>query len=107
MEKALAATQPQALLQARRSFLKPSGREISARSEFADPPSPLKYRDPEAAKFTIAEVKSGALADLDPTRLEAYLTDEDFLALLGYTREEFYSLKPWKRTSVKEEKLLF
>lgn|SRR3989338_1354917 len=44
---------------------------------------------------------------LDPTRLESYLSDEDFVVVFGFTRQRFYSLKRWRQDILKKEKHLF
>jgi hypothetical protein len=47
------------------------------------------------------------LAGLDPTRLESYLSDEDFVVVFGFTRQRFYALKRWRQDILKKEKHLF
>uniref|UniRef100_A0A8C9TFE7 Supervillin n=1 Tax=Scleropages formosus TaxID=113540 RepID=A0A8C9TFE7_SCLFO len=44
---------------------------------------------------------------VDPLRLEAYLSDEDFERALEMTREEFEGLPGWKQMNVKKAKGLF
>ncbi|KAI8824092.1 uncharacterized protein EV422DRAFT_554245 [Fimicolochytrium jonesii] len=39
---------------------------------------------------------------LDPTRLEAYMTEEDFEALFKMTKQAYWELQPWKRVEVKK-----
>lgn len=44
---------------------------------------------------------------VDPTHKEKYLTDDEFLAQLQMTRDEFYALPPWKQRIKKQEAHLF
>nr|XP_020647717.1 villin-1 isoform X1 [Pogona vitticeps] len=46
-------------------------------------------------------------SDVDPSRKEDYLSDEDFLAAFGMSRQDFAALAPWKKQSLKKEKGLF
>ncbi|KAH3732096.1 arsenate reductase ArsC [Pelomyxa schiedti] len=45
----------------------------------------------------------GGSAALDPTKLETYLTDEDFVEVFKMTREEFLKLPLWKQQNAKKE----
>ncbi|XP_050978924.1 advillin [Labeo rohita] len=45
--------------------------------------------------------------NVDPTHKERYLSDQDFQAILGISREEFDSLPQWKQKTIKKEKGLF
>ncbi|XP_042328327.1 villin-1 isoform X2 [Sceloporus undulatus] len=45
--------------------------------------------------------------DVNPTRKEDYLSEEDFLAVFGMSRHEFATLAAWKQQSLKKEKGLF
>ncbi|OCT92895.1 advillin-like [Xenopus laevis] len=42
-----------------------------------------------------------------PTKKECYLTDQDFVAAFGITREEFYALPSWKQLNMKKQLGLF
>ena len=44
---------------------------------------------------------------LDCTRLEAYLSDNEFVHVFGITREEFNKKPAWKRTIMKKDVDLF
>jgi len=43
----------------------------------------------------------------DKTKLETYLTDEEFSEVFKMTRDEFYKLPTWKQGFKKKEVLLF
>ncbi|KAH0621249.1 hypothetical protein JD844_022336 [Phrynosoma platyrhinos] len=45
--------------------------------------------------------------DVNPSRKEDYLSEEDFLAVFGMSRHEFVALAAWKQQSLKKEKGLF
>uniref|UniRef100_A0A5F8GAA5 Advillin n=1 Tax=Monodelphis domestica TaxID=13616 RepID=A0A5F8GAA5_MONDO len=45
--------------------------------------------------------------DVDPAKKENYLSDEDFVAVFGITREKFAALPVWKQLNLKKEKGLF
>lgn len=45
--------------------------------------------------------------EADKTKLETYLTDEEFREVFTMSREEFYKLPAWKQVSRKKEVLLF
>ena len=114
LEAELAAHQPIVLLQARRANLKDSGfaqrflTEPEPRASIVEEPlSERDYRDPADEHFSLADVRSRRVDGLNPQRLEAYLDDADFRTATGYTREQFYSFKPWKQTAIKEERHLF
>ncbi|XP_047735537.1 supervillin isoform X2 [Hyalella azteca] len=44
---------------------------------------------------------------VDPSRLEDYLTDDDFVKVMGKTREEFAGLPQWKQLDLKKKAKLF
>lgn len=44
---------------------------------------------------------------VDPTRLEVYLSNDDFFELLSMTKTQFQELPAWKQSAVKKEKGLF
>lgn len=44
---------------------------------------------------------------VDPTHLEIYLSNDDFVTLLSMSKSEFQKLPAWKQTAVKKEKGLF
>lgn len=43
----------------------------------------------------------------DPTRLEIYLTDDDFLPAIGIERSAFERQPLWKQTNIKKNRGLF
>ncbi|XP_053142779.1 villin-1 isoform X2 [Hemicordylus capensis] len=45
--------------------------------------------------------------DVDPSRREEYLSEEDFLAVFAMSRQDFAALPKWKKQSLKKEKGLF
>jgi len=51
-------------------------------------------------------LKSGK-AKVDKNNKEAFLTDEEFVKVLGMTRDQFYQEKPWKQKNLKKSKGLF
>ncbi|KCV71896.1 hypothetical protein H696_01305 [Fonticula alba] len=48
-----------------------------------------------------------ALEGVDKTRLEEYLSEEEFAQVFGMTRSDFAKIPRWKQTSLKKEKRLF
>jgi supervillin len=44
---------------------------------------------------------------VDPTQLETYLSDEDFVSALGMTRTEWAALPHWKKDPIKRAADLF
>lgn len=44
---------------------------------------------------------------VDPTKLEIYLSNDEFYDLLSMTKTEFQQLPVWKQSAVKKEKGLF
>jgi supervillin len=44
---------------------------------------------------------------LDPTKLELYLSEGDYLEALGITKSEFLQLPLWKQTKLKKDRGLF
>ncbi|KAF6202763.1 hypothetical protein GE061_003165 [Apolygus lucorum] len=58
--------------------------------------------------YPISELTALPLpAGVDPTRLEEYLTDQDFESLLDVSKEEFKELPTWKQTNLKKKTGLF
>jgi hypothetical protein len=47
------------------------------------------------------------LKNIDNARLEIYLTDEEFVRVLGMERGEFYALPEWKQRNMKTKADLF
>ena len=44
---------------------------------------------------------------VDPTHIEDYLNETDFISTLGVCKEEFSKLPVWKQTAMKKEFGLF
>jgi supervillin len=44
---------------------------------------------------------------VDPTKLELYLADTDYMPAMGVTKKEFDQLPLWKQSKLKREKGLF
>ncbi|XP_053569745.1 villin-like protein [Bombina bombina] len=44
---------------------------------------------------------------VDPSRKEMYLSDADFVSILGVPKTQFYQMPKWKQQSMKKEKGLF
>ncbi|KAI9563176.1 hypothetical protein GHT06_010634 [Daphnia sinensis] len=44
---------------------------------------------------------------VDPTKLESYLTDDDFQETMGMSKTEFYALPAWRQTQLRKETGLF
>jgi len=53
--------------------------------------------------YTLEQLKTQRdTLQLDTTRLESYLSDEDFLNIMGSDRETFYKMPAWKQNSKKK-----
>ena len=66
-----------------------------------------KYLDPSTNKFPYEDLKGAFPEGVDPTRREAYLSDEDFKKIFGVTQGQFYELKKWKQQEMRKTKELF
>lgn len=66
-----------------------------------------QYKDPAEHKLPYAELNGVFPAGIDPTRKEAYLTDEEFASVFGMTPAAFNELKKWKQNDLKKAKGLF
>ncbi|XP_037907109.1 uncharacterized protein LOC119649162 isoform X6 [Hermetia illucens] len=59
-------------------------------------------------EYPLAVLKQRPLPEgVEPTRLELYLNDSEFVPALGITRQEFDQLPVWKQTNLKKERGLF
>lgn len=60
-------------------------------------------------KYTIEELRNKAALPptVDKSRLEEYLSDEDFAKVFGITREQYLALPQWQRTPKKKAAGLF
>ncbi len=66
-----------------------------------------KFLDPKTNKFSYESLKNECHEGMDPTKKEAYLTDEEFAVVFGMTTEKFYEQKKWKQQEVRKAKGLF
>lgn len=66
-----------------------------------------KYLDPKSNKFSYEHLKGQFPEGIDPTRKEAYLSDEDFTKVFGMPADKFYELKKWKQQELRRAKELF
>lgn len=66
-----------------------------------------KYLDPASNKFDYEQLNGKFPAGVDPTRKEAYLSDEQFSQIFGMTPDKFNELKQWKKNDLKKTKNLF
>ncbi|KAH8365972.1 hypothetical protein KR093_007767 [Drosophila rubida] len=85
-------------------------REINledGRSEVATPISEMLAQMTQT-EYPLEVLKARPLPEgVEPTRLELYLSSEDFQLALGMSREEFEQLPVWKQTKLKKERGLF
>ncbi|KNC52783.1 uncharacterized protein AMSG_08672 [Thecamonas trahens ATCC 50062] len=67
-----------------------------------------KGNAPPGGFLTLEQLKNGPLPDgMDHTAKEVYLSDEDFEAALGCSREEFAAMPAWRRELAKRKIGLF
>ena len=65
------------------------------------------------ATYTLSELQVRPLPEqmilegVDPTRLESYLTADDFQATLGMSKTDFYALPAWRQSQLRKETGLF
>lgn len=58
--------------------------------------------------YPLAELIERPLPEgVDPTHLEMYLSEDDFVSSFEMTKDEFNRLPIWKQTDLKKEKGLF
>ena len=69
--------------------------------------APVTTRDFIPLQELMAMKESLALGSIDATRLEEYLSDEDFRSLFNMARDDFHKLKKWKQSSLKKQHNLF
>ncbi|KAM8710344.1 hypothetical protein ACLKA7_017041 [Drosophila subpalustris] len=85
-------------------------REINledGRTEAATPISEMLAQMTQT-EYPLEVLKARPLPEgVEPTRLELYLTNEDFQRALGVSHEEFEQLPVWKQTKLKKERGLF
>ena len=67
-----------------------------------------KWHDPKVHKVDYELLKNAFPEGIDPTRKEAYLSDEQFLQVFGMSQDKFYNeLKKWKQQELRKAKGLF
>ncbi|XP_060651600.1 LOW QUALITY PROTEIN: uncharacterized protein LOC132788284 [Drosophila nasuta] len=85
-------------------------REINledGRSDVATPISEMLAQMTQT-EYPLEVLKARPLPEgVEPTRLELYLSSDDFQLALGMSREEFEQLPVWKQTKLKKERGLF
>ena len=70
--------------------------------------SSAAQRSPDTPVFPLEALQSRRPPDgVDPSRREDFLSDEDFWAVFGMTREEFQRLPQWKKMQKKRKASLF
>jgi len=52
-------------------------------------------------------LKAGCPDGVDPTSKEQHLSDDDFAAVFGMSKEEFNGMAAWKRKKAKQQHGLF
>jgi len=66
----------------------------------------IGYLDPATNKFTVPQIVAGVI-NMDTSRKEAYLADDEFLKIFKMDREKFAALPKWKQTDEKKKNKLF
>lgn len=66
-----------------------------------------KWLDPKSNKFSYESLAHSFPEGVDPTRKEAYLSDEEFVKVFGMTAHKFVELKKWRQNDLKKSKELF
>jgi len=68
----------------------------------------LGLQEAGAQFYTMAQLTSGAVeSQIDPTRRELYLSNEDFMTYFKITKDEFLQQPKWKQVSQKKKFRLF
>ena len=66
-----------------------------------------QYLDSSSNKFDYEQLKGQFPKGVDPTRKEAYLSEEQFVQVMGMSSDSFNALKKWKQTEIRKAKELF
>ena len=66
-----------------------------------------KFLDAKTSKFSYEQLNGQFPEGVDPTRKEAYLSEEEFLKVFGMSLDQFDQLKKWKQQELKRAKGLF
>lgn len=71
--------------------------------------TPPRVTSQDADYYPLEALQEGVAwpKNVDPKNREKYLSDEDFEKTFDMTKDEFYSLPPFKRKILKQESLLF
>lgn len=56
-----------------------------------------KFLDPNTNKFSYEALKTNVPEGVDPTKKEAYLSDQEFAVVIGMSPDKFYEQKKWKQ----------
>ena len=66
-----------------------------------------QYLDHTESKLSYSELNGQFPKGVDPTKKEAYLTEEEFVTVFGMGSAAFADLKQWKKNDLKKAKGLF
>jgi len=66
-----------------------------------------EYVDPDSVQYTYEEVVTGRGERVNPFAKEMYLSDDEFLRVFGYSKDQFYSLRAWRRRELKRQARLY
>merc|ERR1712032_554422 len=68
-----------------------------------------EYADPAVAKYArdLLTDPTRRPADVDPSRQEQYLSNEDFESVFGMSPDSFSKMPKWKQQNLKKTKELF
>ena len=66
-----------------------------------------KYLDPAVHKLDYEQLKGQFPEGVEPSRKEAYLSDQQFAEVFGMDTAAFNALKKWKQQDLKKAKMLF
>eukprot|EP00908_Phaeocystis_cordata_P004619 Transcript_15017.p3 GENE.Transcript_15017~~Transcript_15017.p3 ORF type:complete len:80 (-),score=35.26 Transcript_15017:207-446(-) len=65
------------------------------------------FLDPSTHRVAYDALRAGRAEGIDPSIKEQYLSDEEFEVVMKVPRDQFASLKPWKRQQLKRNAGLF
>jgi len=68
--------------------------------------SDIGFLDPNTNKFTTAQIVAG-VANMDTSRKEAYLSDDEFMKIFKMDRDKFAAQPKWKQTEEKKKNKMF
>jgi len=71
----------------------------------------IGFKDPATNKFTLEQLRAGAETweqlQIDPSKREEYLAEDDFKGLFGVSLAEYKDMKGWKKKGLKQKSGLF